>query len=107
MAKEIRPLDGFLWCDDCGSPLLSQGHFYVHPWELTKARLRELRHDRKVAQQLAEWVFYKLKRVCPEDGEAPPIAEEIPLTEAEFVSQLQTKKGIDDLYHFLSGLYQE
>lgn len=87
-------LDGLLWCEDCGMPMLSdeKGH-YAHIDQLTVSRLQELIRDKVIADKLADW-FINLKGVCPDCGEKTyPFAR---ITKEEFMAHVSTRAGADD-----------
>lgn len=98
-------LDGLLWCEECGLPMLSDGKgHYAHIDQLSVARLRTLIRDEVVANKLADW-FINLKAVCPECGEeSHPF---VGMTKEEFMAHVHTRVGADDFARTVKDLFRE
>ncbi len=98
-------LDGLLWCEECGLPMLSDGMGnYAHIHQLSVSHIRKLIRDELIADKLADW-FINLKGKCPDCGEEHhPFAG---ITKKEFLAHVSTRAGADDfartLKDFLCG----
>lgn len=97
-------LDGLLWCEECGSPILSDGGgHYVHIGDLNVSRIRRLIRDPLVADHLADW-FINLKAECPDCGEVKqPFAG---LTKQKFMAYVRTRHGADDFARVVKDLFR-
>lgn len=96
-------LDGFLWCGECGMPMLSDGEGnYAHIDHLSVSRISELIMDPFIAGKLAYW-FINLKGYCEECGEEKyPFAG---ITKDEFMEHVRTPEGAHDFAMAVKDLF--
>jgi len=98
-------LNGLLWCDECGMPLLSDDKGqYAHIHELSFSRIRQLIREPSIADKLADW-FINLKGVCSDCGKEHFLFARI--TKKEFVAHVASPTGADDFARAIKDFLRE